>query len=42
VRSVHMSEGWTPESIAAIGAPALKSHFYPLERSGDVIGWDPI
>ena len=42
VRSVHMSEGWTPELIAEIGAPALKSHFYPLERSGDVIGWDPI
>jgi NAD(P)-dependent dehydrogenase (short-subunit alcohol dehydrogenase family) len=42
IRSVHMSEGWTPESIAQIAAPALKHHFYPLERSPDAIDWDPI
>ena len=22
--------------------PALKTSFYPLERSGDVFSWDPI
>jgi NAD(P)-dependent dehydrogenase (short-subunit alcohol dehydrogenase family) len=42
VRSVHRSEGWTPESIAEHGMPALKSGFYGLDRSGDVFSWDPI
>ncbi len=41
-RSVHMSTGWTPESIAEIAAPALRHHFFPLERSPDAIDWDPI
>ncbi|WP_345798595.1 SDR family NAD(P)-dependent oxidoreductase [Castellaniella sp. MT123] len=42
VRSVHMSEGWTPESIAQIAIPAMQGSFYKLERSPDVINWDPI
>ncbi len=42
VRSVHASEGWTPESIAEIAIPAMRNSFYPLERSPDVINWDPI
>ena len=42
LRSVHMSEGWTPESIAATAVPAMRGSFYPLERSPDVIDWDPI
>ena len=42
IRSVHMSEGWTPESIADIAAPAMKHHFMALERSPDAIDWDPI
>ncbi|HEX2519446.1 MAG TPA: SDR family oxidoreductase, partial [Castellaniella sp.] len=42
VRSVHMSEGWTPESIAQIAIPAMQNSFYRLERSPDVINWDPI
>ncbi|MFY9347275.1 MAG: SDR family NAD(P)-dependent oxidoreductase [Orrella sp.] len=42
VRSVHMSTGWTPESIAQIAAPAMKHHFAALERSPDAIDWDPI
>ena len=42
VRSVHMSEGWTPESVADIAMHALSSEFYALERSPDVINWDPI
>lgn len=42
VRSVHLSEGWTPESIAQIAIPALKHGFYDLERSPDVVNWDPI
>ncbi|ODT36373.1 MAG: 3-hydroxyacyl-CoA dehydrogenase [Lautropia sp. SCN 70-15] len=42
VRSVHLSEGWTPEAIAEVAVPAMRRQFYPLERSGDVIDWDPI
>ena len=42
LRSVHRSEGWTPESVASHALPALKSMFYPLDRSGDVFTWDPI
>lgn len=42
LRSVHLSEGWTPEAIAEIAIPAMRGSFYPLERSPDVIGWDPI
>jgi len=42
VRSVHQSDGWTPELIADIAIPAMRKQFYPLERSPDVIDWDPI
>jgi NAD(P)-dependent dehydrogenase (short-subunit alcohol dehydrogenase family) len=42
LRSVHRAEGWTVASLAEHGMPALKSSFYPLERSGDVFSWDPI
>ncbi|HOB92969.1 MAG TPA: SDR family oxidoreductase [Aquabacterium sp.] len=41
-RSVHRSEGWTPETVASHAMPALKSGFYGLDRSGDVFTWDPI
>jgi NAD(P)-dependent dehydrogenase (short-subunit alcohol dehydrogenase family) len=42
IRSVHRSEGWTPQTMAEHMLPALKTSFYPLERSGDVFTWDPI
>ena len=42
LRSVHRAEGWTPESIAEHGAPALKASMLPLDRSQDVFSWDPI
>lgn len=42
VRSVHMSNGWTPESIGEIAIPAMRNSFYRLERSPDIINWDPI
>ena len=42
LRSVHRAEGWTPETIGAHAIPALRAHFYPLERSQDVFSWDPI
>jgi NAD(P)-dependent dehydrogenase (short-subunit alcohol dehydrogenase family) len=42
VRSVHHTPEWTPEAIADIAIPAMQKHFYPLERSPDVVSWDPI
>jgi NAD(P)-dependent dehydrogenase (short-subunit alcohol dehydrogenase family) len=42
LRSIHRSEGWTPETIATHAIPALKSSFYPLERNQDVFSWDPV
>ena len=42
VRSVHRSEGWTPQSVAEHALPALKASFFDLDRSGDVFTWDPI
>jgi NAD(P)-dependent dehydrogenase (short-subunit alcohol dehydrogenase family) len=42
IKSVHRSEGWTPETIASHGMPALKAAFFDLERSGDVFSWDPV
>jgi len=42
LRSVHRSEGWTPETISSHAMPALQQHFYPLHRSQDVFSWDPL
>ncbi|MEQ9334386.1 SDR family NAD(P)-dependent oxidoreductase [Thalassobaculum sp.] len=42
IRSVHRSDGWTCDSIAEHAIPALKSSFYPLDRSGDIFSWDPV
>lgn len=42
IRSVHRSEGWTPETVLDHALPALQADFYPLERSGEVFTWDPI
>jgi hypothetical protein len=43
VRTMHKSEGWTPQSIADDFLPAARPFFSdPAERSGDVFGYDPI
>lgn len=42
VRSVHRSEGWSPETVASHALPALKAQYFGLERSGDVFSWDPV
>ncbi len=42
VRSVHLGDGWTPQSIAEVAIPAMQKHFYPLDRTSDVMSWDPI
>jgi len=41
-RIVHRAEGWTPETIAEHAIPAMKAAFMPLDRSGEVFGWDPV
>ncbi|RCW66798.1 SDR family NAD(P)-dependent oxidoreductase [Pseudorhodoferax soli] len=42
VRSVHRSEGWTPESVLSHALPAMKANYFGLDRSGDVFTWDPV
>lgn len=42
IRSVHRSEGWTPQTIADHMTPALESSFTGLDRSADIFSWDPI
>ena len=42
VRSVHRSEGWTPESVAEHAMPSLRASFSELKRSPDIFNWDPI
>jgi len=42
LRGIHRSEGWTPETCAEHMLPALRSWFFPLDRSADVSPWDSI
>ena len=42
IKSVHRSEGWTPESIIDHAIPSMEAEFYNLDRSADVFSWDPI
>lgn len=42
IRSVHRSEGWTPETIAEHGIPALSSSFYENIPSPQLTTWDPL
>jgi NAD(P)-dependent dehydrogenase (short-subunit alcohol dehydrogenase family) len=42
VRSVHRSDGWTPEAIAEHAMPAFESSFYPNLPSMALTPWDPI
>ncbi len=42
IRSMHRSEGWTPETINTNLFPAFRSSFHKLQRSADVFNWDPV
>jgi NAD(P)-dependent dehydrogenase (short-subunit alcohol dehydrogenase family) len=42
LRSVHRSEGWTPETLRDHMMPTLKPSFVPLEMSRDVFSWTPV
>lgn len=42
LRSVHRGEGWSLDTLRDHMLPALRPSFYPLDKSGDVMSWDPI
>ncbi len=42
IRTLHRSDGWTPEKIDTQLKGAFGPSFTPLERSNDVFAWDPV
>ena len=42
IRTIHRSDGWTPEKLDAQLKAALAPSFTPLERSSDVFSWEKI
>jgi len=42
IRTLHRSDGWTPDKLAAQLKGAFAASFTPLDRSGDVFSWDPV
>ena len=42
LRSIHEGDGWTPQRLVEHAFPALQNDLYPLHRSQDIFGWDPV
>src|SRR5712672_1639810 len=42
IRTLHRSDGWTPETLDQQLKGAFGPSLTPLERSGDVFSWDPV
>jgi NAD(P)-dependent dehydrogenase (short-subunit alcohol dehydrogenase family) len=42
IRSLHRSDGWTPERLDQQLKGAFGPSLTPLDRSGDVFSWDPV
>ena len=42
IRTLHRSDGWTPQKIAEQLKGAFATSFTPLERSQDVFSWEPV
>lgn len=42
LRSVHRSEGWTPETLRDHMLPTLRPSFVALDMSRDVFNWTPV
>ena len=42
IRSMHDSEGWTPDKLADMLENVMGPHFHPLDYSGKYISWDPL
>ncbi len=42
IRSVQLSDGWTPRTIAEVAMPALRSSLVSMQSSVELITWDPL
>lgn len=42
VKTLHRSEGWTPETIISDLLPAMAHAFTPLARSPEIFAYDPV
>ncbi len=42
IRTLHRSDGWTPQKLAEQLKAAFANSFTPLERSSEVFSWDPV
>jgi NAD(P)-dependent dehydrogenase (short-subunit alcohol dehydrogenase family) len=42
IRSLHRSDGWTPQKLDEQLKGTFGPSLTPLERSGDVFSWDPV
>lgn len=42
VKTMHRSEGWTPEAIISDLLPAMAHAFTPLARSPEIFSYDPV
>ena len=42
IRTLHRSDGWTPQRLAEQLKGAFGASLTPLERSQDVFSWDPV
>jgi len=42
IRTLHRSDGWTPQKLDEQLKPAFANSFTPLERSPEVFSWDPV
>jgi NAD(P)-dependent dehydrogenase (short-subunit alcohol dehydrogenase family) len=42
IRTLHRSDGWTPEKLDEQLKGAFAASFTPLDRSTDVFSWDPV
>ena len=42
IRTLHRSDGWTPQKLAEQLKSAFATSFTPLERSPEVFSWDPV
>jgi NAD(P)-dependent dehydrogenase (short-subunit alcohol dehydrogenase family) len=42
IRTLHRSDGWTPQTLAEQLKGAFATSFTPLERSQDVFSWEPV
>jgi NAD(P)-dependent dehydrogenase (short-subunit alcohol dehydrogenase family) len=42
IRTMHTSDGWTPQTVLDRVLPAFAKAFYPLDQSRDVFSWEPV